>query len=137
MDFYFSIVADEPQFAEFVHEETDAGSGGADHFRQCLLADTWIDWLRAAFLSEMRQQKERESLLARIKQLVDQVFLDSAVARQEIRHEHLGKFRLGVEECNHRFPRYRGDHAFLHRRCGRDAQRMAVKAPFTEELATL
>ena len=72
MDFYFPVVADEPQFAEFVHEETDAGSGGADHLGQCLLADTWIDWLRATFLSEMREQKEkaRESLLARIKQLV-------------------------------------------------------------------
>jgi hypothetical protein len=61
MDFYFSVVADEPQFAKFVHEETDAGSGGAYHFCQCLLADTWIDWLRAAFLSEMRKQKEAEA----------------------------------------------------------------------------
>ena len=61
MDFYFSVVADEPEFAEFVHEKTDAGSGGADHLCQCLLADTWIDRLRAAFLSEMREQKEKAS----------------------------------------------------------------------------
>jgi hypothetical protein len=80
MDFYFSVVA---QFAEFVHKKTDAGSGGADHLGQCLLTDTRIDWPRAAFLSEMREKKEkpREPLLARIKQLVDQVLFDSAVAR--------------------------------------------------------
>src|ERR1700677_4534920 len=109
MDFYFSVVADEAQFAEFVHEKTDAGSGGADHLCQCLLTDTRIDWLRAAFLSEMREQKEksREPLLARIKQLVDQVLFNTAVARQEIRHKHLRKFPFGVEHCNHRFLRYR------------------------------
>jgi hypothetical protein len=133
VDFNFSVVVDEPQFAEFVHEETDAGSGGADHLCQGFLADIRIDW---AFLSEMREQKEkaREALLARVEQLVDQVFFNSAVARQEIRHEHLGKFRLGVKEGNDRFLRYRGDHAFFHRRCGRDALRMAVKAPLSEEL---
>jgi hypothetical protein len=82
MDFNSSVVADESQFAEFVHKKTDAGSGGADHRCQCLLADTWIDRLRTAFLSEMREQKEKacETLLARIEQLVDQVFFNSAVA---------------------------------------------------------
>src|ERR1019366_3988790 len=108
MDFNFSVVADEPQFAEFVHEKTDAGAGGADHLCQCLLADTWIDWLRAAFLAEMREQKEkaRESPLARIEQLVDQIFFNSAIARQEIRHEQLGKFRLVMKGGNHRFLGY-------------------------------
>src|ERR1700738_1956333 len=91
VDFNFSVVADQSQFAEFVHEVTDAGSGGADHLRQSFLADTWIDRPRAAFLSEMREQKEkaRQSLLARIKQLVDQIFFNSAVARQEIHHEQV------------------------------------------------
>jgi hypothetical protein len=31
MDLYFSIVTDEPQFAEFVHEKAHAGTGRADH----------------------------------------------------------------------------------------------------------
>jgi hypothetical protein len=59
MNFYFSVVVDEPQVPEFVHEKTDAGSGGADHLCQYLLADASIDWLRAAFLSEMREQRRR------------------------------------------------------------------------------
>src|SRR5450432_1892468 len=107
VDFNFSVVADESQFAELVHEVTDAGSGGADHLSQSFLADTWIDRPRAAFLSEMREQKQeaRESLLARIKQLVDQIFFNPAVARQEIRHEQLGKFRLAMQEADHRFVR--------------------------------
>ena len=93
MDFYFSVIADESQFAEFVHEETDAGSGGANHLCQCFLTDTHQNRLRAAFLSEMRKQKEkaRESPLARIKQLVDQVFFNPTVPCQEIRHEQRGK----------------------------------------------
>jgi hypothetical protein len=39
VNFYLSIVADEPKFAEFVHEEADAGSGRSNHLSQCLLAD--------------------------------------------------------------------------------------------------
>jgi hypothetical protein len=63
-------------------KKTDAGSGGADHLCQRLLADAWIDWLRAAFLSEMREQKEkaREPLLARNEQLVDQILFNPAVS---------------------------------------------------------
>src|SRR5438132_2892203 len=34
-----SVVADQTQFAEFVHKETDSGPGGPDHVRQCLLTD--------------------------------------------------------------------------------------------------
>src|SRR5664279_3210205 len=115
MDFYFSVIADESQFAEFVHEKADAGSGGSDHFCQCFLTDIHQNRLRAAFLSEMREQKEkaRESLLARIKQLVDQVFFNSAVACQEIRHEQLRKCWFLVKDGNHRFLRYRGDRAFF------------------------
>jgi hypothetical protein len=32
-------VVDEAEIAELVHEEIDAGAGGADHFRQGLLRD--------------------------------------------------------------------------------------------------
>src|SRR5476649_203644 len=133
-----AVVTDESKLAEFVHESANAGSGGADHLRQCFLTDIHQNRLRAAFLSEMRKQKEkaRESLLARIKLLVDQVFFNSAVACQEIRHEQLGKLWFLMKERNHRFLRYRSDHAIFHRRCGRDPQRMSVKAAFAEELAS-
>src|SRR5215216_8160338 len=137
MDFYFSVVADESEFAEFVHKKADAGPGGADHLCQCLLADGRLDRLRAPFLPEMREQEEkaREPLLAGIEQLIDQVFLNPAVARQKIRHEQLGKLWLGMKEVYHGLLRYRGDQAFFHRRRGRDTQLMAVQATLAEELA--
>jgi len=85
----------------------------------------------------MREQKKkaRESLLARIKELIDQVLFNPAVSCQEIRREQFRESRLVVKGGNHRFFGYRGDYAFFYRGCGRDAQRMAVKAPLTEELA--
>src|SRR5471032_1729788 len=39
VNFQVSIVFDEPQFAEFVHEKADASPGGADHRCERLLAD--------------------------------------------------------------------------------------------------
>src|SRR4249920_392848 len=36
---------------------------------------------------------------------------------------------------DHRFFGYGHDHAFFHRRCGRDTQWMAIEAPLAEELA--
>src|SRR6476620_6664411 len=85
----------------------------------------------------MREQKKKagESLLARIKKLVDQVLFNPAVPCQEIRHEQLGKFRLGTQGSKHRFLGDGGDHTFFHRRRGRDAQWMPIEAPLAEELA--
>jgi hypothetical protein len=139
VDFDFSIVADEPELAEPVHEKTDAGSRGADHVRQRFLIDIWTDRLRAAFLSEMREQKEkaREPLLARIEQLVDQILFNPAVPGQEIRHEHLGKLWLVMKKGNHGLPRDRGNQAPLDRRGGSDTKRMTVKATLAEELTGL
>src|SRR6202011_2716019 len=82
-----------------------------------------------------QKKKAGESLLAGIKKLVDKVLFNSAVPCQEIRHEQLGKFRLGMQGSNHRFFGDRGDHTFFHRRRGRDAQSMAIEAALAEELA--
>jgi hypothetical protein len=58
MDFYFSVIADESQFAEFVHEETDAGSGGANHLCQCFLTDIQVDArpVRSGLMSQLGQK---------------------------------------------------------------------------------
>ena len=70
MNFDFSVVANEAQFAEFIQEKTYAGSCCADHFGQSFLTDIWTDgrWT-VAFLAEFREQKKhtRKSLLTRIK----------------------------------------------------------------------
>ncbi len=78
----FSVVADEAQLAEFIHEETDARSRCPDHLCESFLADLDIDRLRAALLGEMRekQKKASQSAFARIEQLVDQILFDPAIA---------------------------------------------------------
>jgi len=63
-----SVVVDETKLAKLVHEMADAGSGGADHLRQCFLTNVRTDRLRAAFLPEIREQQQhaRKPPLARI-----------------------------------------------------------------------
>ena len=84
MDLKFTIVFDESQFAEPVHEKAHARSGRADHLRQGFLTEPSHDRLRLSLLAEICKQKEKSSkaLLARIKQLVDQVLFNSTVPRQ-------------------------------------------------------
>ena len=91
MNLDLPVIGNEAELAKLVHEKTDAGACCTDHLRQRLLADMCCDGLWGAFLSEICQKKEqaREPLFAGIEQLVDQVFLDAAVAAQEIRHEQL------------------------------------------------
>ena len=63
-----AVVIDETKFAKLVHEMAHAGSGGADHLRQCFLTNVRTDRLRAAFLPEIREQQQhaRKPPLARI-----------------------------------------------------------------------
>jgi hypothetical protein len=48
------VVADQAELAKLVHEMTDAGAGRTDHFGQRFLTDVRADWLRSAFLPEIR-----------------------------------------------------------------------------------
>ena len=50
-----AVVVYEAQFAELIHEETDAGARGADHLGQRFLTDLGNDRLRLAFFPEMGQ----------------------------------------------------------------------------------
>src|SRR6266480_1164940 len=59
MDFQFSVVFDEAQFAELVHEKAHPRSGRADHLRQRFLTEVSHDRLRPAFLAEICKQKEK------------------------------------------------------------------------------
>src|ERR1700724_931865 len=103
MNLDFSVVFDEAQFAEFVHEKSPSRSGRADHLRQRFLTELSHDRLRLAFLAEVCKQKEKpgKALFARIKQLVDQVLFNSTVPRQQIRHEQFRKFWLIMNGGDH------------------------------------
>ena len=50
------VVFDESELSEAVHEEADAGPGGADHFGERLLADLGNNRLRLVIFAEMRKQ---------------------------------------------------------------------------------
>ena len=71
-----------PYFAEFVHEKTDPGTRGADHFRKGFLTEG--HGIGAASPSSpkfaSRSRKARKASLAAIEQLVDQVVFNPAVS---------------------------------------------------------
>src|ERR1700730_6818149 len=122
VDLDVPVISDEAKLTELVHEVADARSGGADHVRQCLLADIRSDRLWCTFLAKMRQQQEHagDPPLARIEKLVDQVFFNPAVPGQKIGHEQLGKRRLIVKHGLHGLFCNLRDDAVLQ--CGRGAR---------------
>jgi hypothetical protein len=69
----------EAQFSKFVHEETHAGPGRADHLGKRLLADFRDYRLRFVFLAKVRQQQEHtgKTFLTRIEQLIHEVCFDA------------------------------------------------------------
>src|SRR5271169_1193401 len=89
VNFNVAVVINKTQFPKFVHEKTHARSGRADHLGQCLLADFRYDWFWPTFLAKIRQKQKHpcQPLLARIEQLINQVFLDTTVASQEVGDE--------------------------------------------------
>jgi hypothetical protein len=81
-----SVVFDEPKLAELVHKKAHARSRRSHHFGERLLSNLRYDGLGPPLLAKVRHQKEqsRQTPLARIKQLVDQVRLDARVPSQDV-----------------------------------------------------
>ena len=80
MDLDAAVVVNEAQFSKFVHEETHARPGRADHLRKRLLADFRDYRLRFVFLAKVRQQQEQtgKTFLTRIEQLIDEWAMNSS-----------------------------------------------------------
>ena len=92
MDLKTTVVIDEAQLPEFVHEGTDSRPGGAHHLGQGLLANlrnfcSFPD----AILAESSEQKKnaRQPLLAGIEQVVNQVLLISNISGQQVFDKHV------------------------------------------------
>jgi len=77
------VVVDKAKLSELVHEMADPRPGRADHLCQRVLIHCWNHGFGSTLLAEMGQKQENTSqtLLARIKKLVDEVCLVSDVAR--------------------------------------------------------
>ena len=75
------VILDEALSPEFVHEKVDSGARCTNHFCQHPLRYSVEQLFRFGFLAIVSEQQEgpSQSLLARIKELIDQVFLDSDV----------------------------------------------------------
>jgi hypothetical protein len=50
----FSVIANESELSEAVHEEADAGSSGANHLSQDFLTNLWDCGFRLASLAELQ-----------------------------------------------------------------------------------
>src|ERR1035438_2065065 len=88
------------QFPEPVHEKAHPRTSGPNHLGQSLLADFGDHSLGHTFLAKMSEQKKDSSqpLFAGVEQLVDQIFFIADIARQQIRHEQIGK-RVFAVQC--------------------------------------
>ena len=103
MDVESAIVLNEAQFPEFVHEKIDPGARCPDHFRQHLLRYFGKHFLRLGFLAIASEQQKSagQPFLAGVKELIDQILLDSDVPRKHISHEAVGERMFSVEHANH------------------------------------
>src|SRR5260370_2115325 len=88
-----AAVLDEAQFSEFVHEQIDPRACCANHLRQHLLRNRGNSLLRLVLFAIARGQHQsaRQPLLDGVKEMVDEVFLDSFVSLQKISDEAVGE----------------------------------------------
>jgi len=81
VDFNLTVVANEPQFSKFVHEETNPPTSCANHLCESLLADSWNCNFRLSVLAELSKQEKNtgKSFLAGIEKLVNQILFVAEV----------------------------------------------------------
>jgi hypothetical protein len=94
-----AVVLDESELPKFVHEEVHARAGGAHDLGQDFLRHSRKRAVRRfGFpVSHQPQQRTSQPFLARVEQLVDQIFVDSDVPRQHVRQETNRECGPGVE----------------------------------------
>jgi hypothetical protein len=82
MDLQTVIVPNKTKIPELVHEKIHSRTSRTHHLRQRGLAYIRNHGLGDSFLAEMRQKQEnsRQSFLARIEELVDQIFFVADVS---------------------------------------------------------
>ena len=80
-----AVVLNKAELAKAIHEEADAGPGGADHFRQGFLRDLRNQRFRFSRLAKFRHQQEnsRQTLFAGVEKLIDKISLGSHTAGQQ------------------------------------------------------
>src|SRR3990170_2415024 len=130
-----TIILNEAQLPELVHEETPPRPRRPDHVRQQFLTDLGDDKLSLILLAHVSQQQENpgQPFLARIEQLIDQVRLHANVARKEIGREQLSKNGLFVQQADHGFLLDPDGGAVGYRRRRRHAKALTGQATLANE----
>jgi hypothetical protein len=137
VDLEATVVFDEAHFAEFVHEEIDAGAGGANHFGQDFLGHFRNFTMGLIFLAVTSEQEKGagEALFAGIEKLVDEVFFDADVAGEHVGDENIGERVLGAKNGHHFLFFDEENGSGEDGRGGTDAKRVASEAAFPKKIA--
>jgi hypothetical protein len=128
MDLQLSVVLNEAKFAEFVHEKANSRAGRPDHLGQSLLRDSRNYDVGLPLLTEIGQQQENsgQSFFARVEQLIDEIFLNPEIARQQVVDEKLRERGIAMKHIDHFSPRDPHDRAVVNRSRCRYSHSLAV-----------
>ncbi len=98
-----AVVLDEAELAKAVHEEADAGAGGADHFGEGFLGDGGDEGFGLAGFAEFGHEEEGagEAFFAGVEELVDEVGLGLHAAGEQEAEEGVGEGGVVVEGLDH------------------------------------
>jgi hypothetical protein len=93
VDLQLTVVANEAQLSEPVHEKAHPRAGSAHHLRQSLLTDFGDCDFGLSVFAEVSEQKKNasQSFLTGIEKLVNQVLFVSDVPCHQISDEHVRK----------------------------------------------
>jgi hypothetical protein len=103
MDADAAVVFDKAELAEAIHEEADAGAGGADHLCQSFLRDGRKQVIPFTRLTKLGQEQEnsRQTPFAGVEKLSDKIGLGSHAPRQQKPQVHFGEGALLVHHAYH------------------------------------
>lgn len=137
VDFDFAVVFDEAQFPELVHEKIDASARGANHFRQRLLRNLLKDAIGLVFGAVAGEQEKGagQPLLTGVEELIDEVFFDTDVPREDVGNEAIGEFVFRMKDTTHFFFVDDEDGGRQDSAGGPHANRLASEAAFSKKVA--
>ena len=100
-----AVVVDEAKLSELLHKEVHARACSADHRCQGFLrySDKAVQLTPIPLPCE-QQKSAGESLLAAVRDLVDEIPLDPNIARNQIRQEGVGERMVGADRPDHLVP---------------------------------
>ena len=108
MDPDAAVVFDKAELAKSIHEEADAGAGGADHPCQSFLRDFRKQVFPISRLTKFSQDQENsgQTPFAGVEKLIDKIGLGSHAPDQQEFQVHIGEGMLLVHHADHLSPLY-------------------------------